>query len=128
MRDLDENWRIVITESLHFFSFDQPSKLQVFGILNWAVALHLSLKKLLVNRKHACESHEKNICFKRSWNEWVMNGQNWSFKKKLNKNLNIDFHPFWDKQIFWTVWEWHSILWFNFCLQNAESIYLKGYD
>jgi hypothetical protein len=82
--------------------------------------------KMLINRRHACEITWKKNCFKRSWNEWVMDGQNWSFKKNLNKN--IDFHPFWDKQIVWTVCEWHSILWFNFGLQNAESIYLKGYD
>jgi hypothetical protein len=57
-----------------FFSFAQSSKFQVFGILNWADVLHLWFKKLLVNRRHAYQSHEKKLFQKEL--QWMSNG--WS--------------------------------------------------
>jgi hypothetical protein len=36
------------------------------------------------------KSHVEKNCWKKSWNEWVMDGQSWLSKRSLEKN--IDFH------------------------------------
>ncbi len=59
--------------------FGQFSKLQVFANLDWYVMLHF-LWKLMTLLGDAYESREIKNCPKKSWNEWIMNDQNWPSK------------------------------------------------
>ncbi len=70
-----------------FLVLDNLRKLQVFEDFDRDVTLHLQYNFFLaMDRKHAYESWEQ----KRSWNEWIMDGQSRPLKRSLT--MNIHFH------------------------------------
>jgi hypothetical protein len=86
-------------ESLYFFSFGQPSKLEVFGILNLSCCAPFIINKKIVGKIEGMhrKSHEKKIVSKGvEMNDLVNFGYILEIKVEENQNPSIFLANYWN--------------------------------
>jgi hypothetical protein len=105
-----KNEKNIIIENLNFLVWDNFQNCKYLE--TWIEMLcSFCNKNFVMDKNHV----EKN-CSKKSWNEWVMNGQSWPSKRSLEKN--IDFHL---KRLFRKMLKWISNGWSKLAIQKKSK-------
>jgi hypothetical protein len=100
----------IIIESLDFLVWGNFQNCKYLE--TWIEMLcSLCYKNFVIDKNHA----EQN-CWKKSWNEWAMDGQSWPSKRSPEKN--IDFHP---KKLFRKMLKWISNGWSKLAIQEKSK-------